>query len=45
VIALGDAQAAAGRAKDAADSYAVARTEIQLFQATGVVVDLDLALF
>ena len=45
VIALGDAQSAAGRATDAADSYALARAEIQLFQATGVVVDLDLALF
>jgi tetratricopeptide (TPR) repeat protein len=45
VIALGDAQTAAGRAGEAADSYALARTEIQLFQATGVAVDLDLALF
>ena len=44
VIALGDAQSAAGRASDAADSYALARAEIRLFQATGVVVDLDLAL-
>jgi tetratricopeptide (TPR) repeat protein len=45
VIALGDAQTAAGRANDASHSYALAKAEIQLFQATGVVVDLDLALF
>jgi tetratricopeptide (TPR) repeat protein len=45
VIALGDAQAAAGRPADASHSYAVAKAEIQLFQATGVVVDVDLALF
>lgn len=45
VIALGDAQTAAGRAEDASHSYALAKAEIQLFQATGVVVDLDLALF
>jgi tetratricopeptide (TPR) repeat protein len=45
VIALGDAQTAAGRANDASRSYALAKAEIQLFQATGVVVDLDLALF
>lgn len=44
VIALGDAQTVAGRASDASRSYALARAEIQLFQATGVVVDLDLAL-
>jgi tetratricopeptide (TPR) repeat protein len=45
VIALGDAQTAAGLTAEAAHSYALAKAEIQLFQATGVVVDLDLALF
>jgi tetratricopeptide (TPR) repeat protein len=44
VIALGDAQAAAGQAADAAKSYDLARAEIQLFKAAGVVVDVDLAL-
>lgn len=45
VIALGDAQDAAGRAADAQRSFDLARAEIQLFEASGVVVDLDLALF
>ncbi len=45
VIALADAQTAAGRVDDATRSVGLARTEIQLFQASGVVVDLDLALF
>ena len=45
VIALADAQAAAGRSDDAARSVDLARAEIQLFEATGVMVDLDLALF
>jgi tetratricopeptide (TPR) repeat protein len=45
VIALADAQTAAGKTDDAARSVKLARAEIQLFQATGVVVDLDLALF
>jgi tetratricopeptide (TPR) repeat protein len=45
VIALGDAQQAAGRAAEAERSVALARAEIQLFEASGVVVDLDLALF
>jgi tetratricopeptide (TPR) repeat protein len=45
VIALGDAQTAAGKLDAAANSYALARAEIQLFKATGVIVDLDLALF
>jgi tetratricopeptide (TPR) repeat protein len=45
VIALGDAQMAAGLAEDARRSFALARAEIQLFEASGVVVDLDLALF
>ena len=44
VIALGDAQSAAGDAAAAAKSYDLARAEIQLFQAAGVVVDVDLAL-
>src|SRR4029079_15937877 len=44
VGALGDAQAAAGRTADAAKSYDLARAEIQLFKAAGVVVDVDLAL-
>ena len=44
VIALGDAQAAAGQADAAAKSYDLARAEIQLFKAAGVVVDVDLAL-
>ena len=45
VIGLAEAQTAAGRADDAARNFKLARAEIQLFQATGVVVDLDLALF
>jgi tetratricopeptide (TPR) repeat protein len=45
VIALADAQAAAGRTDDAERSVELARAEIQLFEATGVSVDLDLALF
>lgn len=45
VIALGDAQEAAGRSEDANRSFALARAEIKLFEASGVVVDLDLALF
>jgi tetratricopeptide (TPR) repeat protein len=44
VIALGDAQTAAGRIADATKSYNLARAEIRLFQAAGVVVDVDLAL-
>jgi tetratricopeptide (TPR) repeat protein len=44
VIALGDAQSAAGRQDAAARSYDLARAEIQLFRAAGVVVDVDLAL-
>jgi tetratricopeptide (TPR) repeat protein len=44
VIALGDAQARAGQADAAARSYTLARAEIQLFKAAGVVVDVDLAL-
>ena len=45
VIALAEAQAAAGRADEAARSFKLARAEIQLFEASGVVVDLELALF
>jgi tetratricopeptide (TPR) repeat protein len=45
VIALADAQAAAGRADEAARNVKLARAEIQLFQASGVVVDVELALF
>jgi tetratricopeptide (TPR) repeat protein len=44
VIALGDAQTAAGHSDEAAKSYQLARAEIQLFRAAGVVVDVDLAL-
>lgn len=45
VIALGDAQEAAGHGDDAATSYDLARAEIRLFESAGVVVDVDLALF
>ncbi len=45
VIALGDTQAAAGQTDQAAQSFALARAEIQLFEASGVVVDLDFSLF
>jgi tetratricopeptide (TPR) repeat protein len=45
VIALGEAQDAAGNARAAGNSYALARAEIQLFEAVGTQVDLDLALF
>jgi tetratricopeptide (TPR) repeat protein len=45
VIALGEAQAAAGREADAARSFELAKAEIRLFRAAGVMVDLDLALF
>ena len=45
VLALGDAQAASGDPDAAARSYALARAEIQLFEAAGVVVDVDLAIF
>jgi tetratricopeptide (TPR) repeat protein len=45
VIALGDAQEGAGLSEDATRSFALAGAEIQLFEASGVVVDLDLALF
>jgi tetratricopeptide (TPR) repeat protein len=45
VIALAAAEARAGRATDAARNLDLARAEIRLFQAAGVSVDLDLALF
>ena len=45
VIALAEAETAAGRTEDATRNFKLARAEIQLFQATGVIVDLDLALF
>jgi tetratricopeptide (TPR) repeat protein len=45
VIALGEAQEAAGDSRGAQDSYALARAETTLFKANGVVVDLELALF
>jgi tetratricopeptide (TPR) repeat protein len=45
VLALGDAQAASGDARAAGQSYALAHAEIQLFEAAGVIVDVDLAIF
>jgi tetratricopeptide (TPR) repeat protein len=45
VIGLGEAEQAAGRPDDATRNFKLARAEIQLFQAQGVVVDVDLALF
>ncbi len=45
VIALGDAETAAGQTDAATRNFKLARAEIQIFQATGVIVDVDLALF
>jgi tetratricopeptide (TPR) repeat protein len=45
VIALGEANEAAGNAVAARQSYDLARLETTLFKANGVVVDLELALF
>jgi tetratricopeptide (TPR) repeat protein len=45
VIALGEARAAAGDDAAAQRSFDLARAEIALFQAAGVTVDLELALF
>ena len=45
VIALGETLEAAGNAMDARKQYDLARAQIALLQAEGVVVDLDLALF
>jgi tetratricopeptide (TPR) repeat protein len=45
VIALGEAKDASGDAAGAAESYDLARAETKLFEAAGVDVDLELALF
>jgi tetratricopeptide (TPR) repeat protein len=45
VIALGEVRAAAGDDAEAHQSFELARAEIALFQAAGVTVDLELALF
>ncbi len=45
VIGLAESQMAAGRTDDATRNFKLARAEIDLFKATGVIVDLDLALF
>jgi len=45
LIALGDLDTVAGRGADAAEQYATVRVEERLFQAAGVDVDLELALF
>jgi tetratricopeptide (TPR) repeat protein len=45
VIALGDVQAAAGDARKAAETYALASAEQQLYQSNGVDLDAELALF
>jgi tetratricopeptide (TPR) repeat protein len=45
VIALGETREAAGDLDGAHQQYDLARTEITLFKANGVAVDLDLALF
>jgi tetratricopeptide (TPR) repeat protein len=45
VIALGDVQAAAGRRAAAARTYGLVRAEEALYQANGVNVDVELALF
>ena len=45
VIALGEAQAAAGRRADAAQSFALVRVETMLQQRAGVNADVELALF
>lgn len=44
-IALGETQEAAGKREDAARTYELVRTIQKLFQANGVDVDLELALF
>ena len=43
--ALAEAESVAGRTADAMNNFKLARAEIQIIQATGVVVDVDLALF
>lgn len=45
VIALGEARQATGMDKDADDAYALARFQTQLFQASGIIVDLESAVF
>jgi tetratricopeptide (TPR) repeat protein len=45
VVALGEAREAAGDTAGSADAYALARAEIELFEAAGTQVDLELALF
>jgi tetratricopeptide (TPR) repeat protein len=45
VVALGEAQEAAGDASGAEESYALVRFETELFEANGVDVDLESALF
>jgi tetratricopeptide (TPR) repeat protein len=45
VIALGETLEASGDAEGARRQYALARAEIALFESSGVVVDLELALF
>jgi tetratricopeptide (TPR) repeat protein len=45
VLALAEAESVAGRTADSTNNFKLARAEIQIFQATGVVVDVDLALF
>jgi pentatricopeptide repeat protein len=45
VVALGEAREAAGDEPGAADAYALARVEADLLRASGVVVDLELAVF
>jgi tetratricopeptide (TPR) repeat protein len=45
VIGLAEAQTAAGHPEEATRNFKLARAEIQLFKATGVIVDVDLALF
>ena len=45
VIALGEASDAAGMDKSAADAYGLAKFQTQLFQANGIIVDLESAVF
>jgi tetratricopeptide (TPR) repeat protein len=45
VIALGDVYAVSGDSRKAADAYNLARAEIKLYQANGVDLDSELALF
>ena len=45
IVALGEAQAAAGRSGDAKQSFALVRAETQLQQRAGVNADVELALF